>query len=150
MVFRKILIALDDGPISAHAVDVGVELGRLIKSDMALIHVMAPAVTYSIDMGMPPTQFIDPREVVDLEKEQARQLLNAVRQRLSLESSISEFLEYGETATEIIKVASSWSADLIVIGSHGRGGLNRLILGSVAESVMRSAPCPVLVIRAQK
>ena len=45
MLFRKILIALDDGPVSAHAADVGVELGRALKSDMALIHVAAYPVT---------------------------------------------------------------------------------------------------------
>ncbi|MGE5112215.1 MAG: universal stress protein [Acidobacteriaceae bacterium] len=47
----------------------------------------------------------------------------------------------------MVKAANEWPADLIVIGSHGRGGVERLLLGSVAESVTRHAACPVLVVR---
>jgi nucleotide-binding universal stress UspA family protein len=61
-----------------------------------------------------------------------------------------EFIHVGKTATEIVKAAKDWSADLIVIGSHGRGGVDRLLLGSVAEAVMRHAACPVLVVRAEE
>ena len=152
MLFRKILIALDDGPISAHAADVGIALGRSLKSDMALIHVVAyPTTAPNADLGMTPsTQLLFSSETLDIEMEVGRKLLNGVRQRLSLDPSIPEYLECGEAAAEIVKVAHSWSADLIVIGSHGRHGFDRLILGSVAESVTRSAPCPVLIIKVPK
>lgn len=161
MLFQKILIALDDGPISAHAADVGVALGRSLKSDLALIHVVAyptiaadfanPAIGPIGILGMTPsTQLPGSSEILDIEMENGRKLLNGVRQHLSLEPSIPEYLECGETAAEIAKVANSWPADLIVIGSHGRHGLDRLMLGSVAKSVTRSAPCPVLVIKAPK
>jgi nucleotide-binding universal stress UspA family protein len=150
MPFDRILIALDHGPISAHAADVGVELGQALKADVALIHVVAdPIASYTVaDLG--PTPIINPSEIIGIEKDVGRKLLDSVRQRLSLEPSISEFLECGEAAAEIIKAAVSWSADLIVIGSHGRHGLDRVILGSVAESITRGAPCPVLVIKAPK
>lgn len=152
MLFRKILIALDDGPISAHAADVGVALGKSLQSDMALIHVVAyPTTAPNADLGMTPsTQLLVSSEILDIEMENGRKLLKGVRQRLSLDPSVPEYLECGDPAPEVVKVANSWSADLIVIGSHGRHGLDRLILGSVAESVTRSAPCPVLVIKAPK
>ncbi|WP_145723421.1 universal stress protein [Mesorhizobium tianshanense] len=51
-------------------------------------------------------------------------------------------------ADEIVKAAGEWPADLIVIGSHGRGGVQRALLGSVADGVIRHASCPILVIRA--
>lgn len=54
----------------------------------------------------------------------------------------------GEPAAEILKAAAEYPADLIVMGTHGRGGLSRLVLGSVAETVLRHAPCPVLTVRA--
>ncbi|MFO0796593.1 MAG: universal stress protein [Gemmataceae bacterium] len=54
----------------------------------------------------------------------------------------------GEPAAEILKAAGEYAADLIVMGTHGRGGLARLALGSVAEKVLRHAPCPVLTVRA--
>ncbi len=56
-------------------------------------------------------------------------------------------LVMGEPASEIVRVARKENVDMIVMGTHGRSGLSRLILGSVAESVMRHAPCPVLTYR---
>ena len=141
MVFRKILVALDGGPIAAHAIDVGIELGRSLKSDIAIVHVMSLPVPVGGDIGVPP------EEMTTLVQQEGRRLLDGVRQRLLLESSVLEFLESGDPAVEIVKAAKAWPADLIVIGSHGRGGLDRMLLGSVAESVMRHAPCPVLVVR---
>jgi universal stress protein A len=54
----------------------------------------------------------------------------------------------GKPASAIVKAAPDWPADVIVIGSHARGGVSRLLLGSVAEAVMCHAPCPVLDVRA--
>jgi len=60
-----------------------------------------------------------------------------------------EFVQSGAPAATITEAARQWSADLIVIASHGRSGMRRALFGSVAEGVMRNAPCPVLVVRAQ-
>ena len=54
----------------------------------------------------------------------------------------------GDPATEIVRVAADHSADVIVMGTHGRTGLSRLLLGSVAEAVLRKAPCPVFNLKA--
>lgn len=70
-----------------------------------------------------------------------------VRKRAALKQAALEFLVEGAPAAEIVKAALEWPADLVVIGSHGRGGLQRAILGSVAKAGMRRAPCPVLVVR---
>ena len=56
---------------------------------------------------------------------------------------------FGATPTEICAAADELGADLIVIGTHGRGGLSHALLGSVAEKVVRKAPCPVLTVRPQ-
>ena len=61
-----------------------------------------------------------------------------------------EFLAIGAPVEEIVKAAQDWPADMIVIASHGRSGVRRLLLGSVAEGVMRHAACPVLVVRAKR
>jgi nucleotide-binding universal stress UspA family protein len=76
-------------------------------------------------------------------------MLEGVCERLSLPPSVLEFLPVGDPSIEIVKAAREWPADLIVIGSHGRQGVSRMLLGSVAEAVTRHAPCPVLVIRAK-
>jgi nucleotide-binding universal stress UspA family protein len=59
-------------------------------------------------------------------------------------------LAKGDPASPIIKVAEEMACDLIVLGTHGRTGLGRVLMGSVAEHVMRSAPCPVLVVKGKQ
>lgn len=59
-------------------------------------------------------------------------------------------VELGDARTEIVRVAEDWPADLVVVGSHGRTGISRWLLGSVAEYVVRHAPCSVEVARARK
>jgi nucleotide-binding universal stress UspA family protein len=144
MDFRKILIAVDGEPIAAHAAETGAELARSLGADVALIHVVDASAGYVPDAGIPPDRF-----VADA-KQEGNRLLAGFRERLSLQPSALEFLETGTPATEIVKAASRWPADVIVIGSHGRGGVRRALVGSVADGVMRHAPCPVLVVRAKE
>ncbi|TMH64089.1 MAG: universal stress protein [Betaproteobacteria bacterium] len=68
------------------------------------------------------------------------------RKRCSISSPL-QFLRRGAPASEILSVAKEWRADLIVVGTHGQGGVARLLVGSVAEAVLRHAICPVLVSR---
>ena len=142
MLFGKILIAVDSEPIAAHAADVGCELARLAGAEVALIHVIDPELVNAADTGIQPAVFAASA------KDEARKLIDAIRLRLP-QGNAREFVEIGGAASEIVKAAKDWPADLIVIGSHGRGGLKRALLGSVAENVMRQAPCPVLVVRAK-
>jgi nucleotide-binding universal stress UspA family protein len=63
---------------------------------------------------------------------------------------LSTHFRYGKPAKEIVQLAADFSADVVLVGTHGRTGLKRFVLGSVAEKVVRNAPCPVLVIRDKK
>ena len=143
MRFNRILVAVDSGPIAAHAVDVGIELARSLKAEIALIRVTEPPADYAADAG------ISPDELMASARREDQRLIAGVRERLSLPASVHEFLLAGETAAEIVKSAKEWPADIIVVGSHGRAGVSRVLLGSVAEAVTRQAPCPVLVVRAR-
>lgn len=143
MTFKKILVAVDPSPIAEHAADVGIELAHSLGAHIGIIHTYEPAVAYGAEMGVPPD------EIMEIGKEEAARVILDVRKRHVLDPTTSEFLEIGNPAEEIINAAKSWPADLIVIGSHGRGGMGRVLLGSVAESVARHAPCPVLIVRAQ-
>ena len=143
VIFRKILIAIDSEPIAAHAADVGAEFARLAGADVAFIHVIDDALVNAADTG------IQPDVLAASAKEDARKLIEEFRKRLPQQSSALEFVQIGTPLTEIVNAAKDWPADLIVIGSHGRGGVKRALLGSVAEGVMRHAPCPVLVVRAK-
>jgi nucleotide-binding universal stress UspA family protein len=143
LVFRKILIAIDDEPIAAHAADIGAELAHLAGAEMAFIHVIDPELVNAADTGLQPDA------LVASAKENARKLIGAFRSRLPQQPAALEFVQIGIPLTEIVNAAKDWPADLIVIGSHGRGGVRRALLGSVAEGVMRHAPCPILVVRAK-
>jgi nucleotide-binding universal stress UspA family protein len=81
---------------------------------------------------------------------EAHKLIGDFRSRLPLTSPVLEFVQIGSAASEIVKASKDWPADLVVIGSHGRGGIRRALLGSVAEGVMRQASCPVLVVRGKE
>jgi nucleotide-binding universal stress UspA family protein len=139
---RRILIAVDDTPVSVRAADFGRELARSLGGEVALIHVNDNARDFVGDTGIPRG------ELIERAAEDARRLLAGFRERLALEPSALEFVEAGPPATTIARAAKHWPADLIVIGSRGRSGMRRALLGSVAEGVMRNAPCPVLVVRA--
>ncbi|MGD0189143.1 MAG: universal stress protein [Rhizomicrobium sp.] len=141
MSFQRVLIAVDRGSQSSRAVDVALELAASLKADVSIIHVMVPPVIYGTPSGLPKS------EMMALAREEGFNLLAELRQNPALPHLAHEFLETGDPATEIVKAAKEWPADVIVMGSHGREGVARVVLGSVAESVIRQAPCPVLVVR---
>lgn len=144
MSFRKILVAVDSEPVAARAADTGVELARAVGAEVALIHVIDTSLVLGGDTG------IAPNELIARAEQEGQRLVAGFRQRLSLPTTALEFVLSGSPASEIVKAAKEWTADLIVIGSHGRGGIPRALLGSVAEWVMRHAPCPVLIVRAKE
>ena len=140
MSFRRILIALDDSAIAAHAVEVGTELATALKAQVALVYVVDPTLAFQPDSGIPAAEW-----VATLKRE-GQSFLATAAQRTG-EPPAWQFLREGKPADQILAAAREWEADVIVIGTHGRSGVSRLVLGSTAESVVRHAPCPVLVIR---
>ncbi len=139
MSFKKILLAVDEEPVAAHATDIGMELARALNAETALVYVIDTPVGYS-----------GPGELIASAEQEGKKLLSDFSERLAPKSSMLKFLQVGAPGAEIVKAAREWPADLIVIGSHGRSGMQRALLGSVAEAVMRHAPCPVLVVRAKE
>jgi nucleotide-binding universal stress UspA family protein len=141
---KKVLIAVDSGPVAVRAAETGVELARALGAEVAFIYVVDASLAYPGDTGTPAG------ELIAAAKLDAQRLLTAVRQRLSPQPSVLELIPVGSPSEEIVKAAAEWSADLLVIGSHGRRGAQRALLGSVAETVMRHAPCPLVVVRAKE
>lgn len=144
MSFRKILIAVDSGPVAANAAGVGADLARSLGAEVALITTVDMSSDFGGESG------VSPKELLEQVRQEGKRLLAGFRKRLSLDAAALEFVQQGAPSDEIVKAAKEWPADLIVIGSHGRGGIKRALVGSVAEGVMRQAPCPVLVVRAKE
>lgn len=143
MRLRRVLIAVDGSAVAAHAADVGLELARSLTGEVAFIHSVDPALARAPASGLPAAT------LMAMAEQDGRTLLAEFRTRAEGLSASLEFLPIGKPGNEIVKAAREWPADIIVIGSHGRGGAARLLLGSVAEAVIRHAPCPVLVVRAR-
>jgi len=144
MSFRRVLIAVAESPSSALAARVGLELARSLGAEVAFVHAVDPVQGYAPQTGMAPA------DLMTLARQDGQKLLSEFARRAALEPPPLEFLCVGKPGVEIAKAARDWSADVIVLGSHGRGGLTRLLVGSVAEAVMRHAPCSVLVARAER
>jgi nucleotide-binding universal stress UspA family protein len=140
MSIQKVLIAIDEDPIAARAADVGMDLARSLRAQVALIHVVDPALILDPEAG------IAADDLVIAAKQDAARLVADFRAHLQADAHALGFIPHGSPGPEIIKAAKEWQADLIVIGSHGRRGITRALVGSVAETVMRHAPCPVLVV----
>jgi nucleotide-binding universal stress UspA family protein len=144
MNFKKVLIAIDSEPVGVRAAETGIDLALALGAEVAFIHVMDTSLIYPGESGPSPNELIAAATL------NAKRLVATIRQRLPPQSSVLEFFEVGTPSDEIVKAAEEWSADLLVIGSHGRGGNQRALLGSVAEAVMRHAPCPLVVVRSKE
>jgi nucleotide-binding universal stress UspA family protein len=144
MSFQKVLIAVDEDPIAAHAAEVGMELAHSLHAQVALTYVIDPALILGPEAG------IAADELITAARQDAARLVADFRARLQADAHALAFVPVGSPASEIVKAAKEWQADLIVIGSHGRRGVTRALVGSVAEGIVRHAPCPVLVVRARE
>jgi nucleotide-binding universal stress UspA family protein len=141
MAFKRVLIAVDDSPIAAHAANVGFELARTVQGDAALITVVDPSQFSAPESG------ISAGDLIASAERDGKRLLTHIGARSGTQPPPLSFVPVGKPGAEIVKAAADWPADVIVLGSHGRGGVSRLVLGSVAEAVMRHAACPVLIVR---
>jgi nucleotide-binding universal stress UspA family protein len=140
MLFRRVLIALDGSALAAHALDVGMGLVRALGAEAGLVHAVDPKLAFAPEAGVPAQTLME-----ELRRDGHAILAGAASRAGG--APPWQFLREGDPAHEIIAAAREWDADLIVLGSHGRSGLARVMLGSTAESVVRHAPCPVVVVR---
>lgn len=143
MTWRKILCAVDSSETARAALAEAVELARQLGSELTVMHVDETLPTSEAAMlACPP----------DVCKSAAFELGRAVeRWRLDAEHvlgrKVDVALAAGAPAREILRTADEGAYDLVVIGTHGRSGIGRALLGSVAESVARRCRCPVLIAR---
>jgi len=142
---RRILHPSDFSSASRAAFARAVAMAKAERAQLLLVHVMAPVIPAMGDGYIPPRMYDDMERSMrahadkQIGKLVARAKASGVRARALLLN--------GTTADRIVRAARSYRANVIVIGTHGRTGLARVFLGSVAERVVGTAPCPVLTVR---
>jgi nucleotide-binding universal stress UspA family protein len=143
---RQILCATDLSPASEPAWEEAQLLARALGAELVLLHVVPP-VLVPMEGYFPPQMY---QELVEGAEQEAQARLDAVLAKLGepplkARSRIAE----GSAALRVLDVAREEGSDLLVVGTHGRTGMGRVLLGSVADRIVRSAPRPVVTVRPQ-
>jgi nucleotide-binding universal stress UspA family protein len=139
MRFQHVLVAVDGSEFAAHALEVASGLATALGAQIGLVHVIDPRLVGS-ETGIPADQ------QWALLRADGQGLLDTAAAAIPGHPKPWKFLREGGPWAEIVESARKWPADLLVVGTHGRSGLTRLLFGSTAEGVMRHAPCPVVVV----
>jgi nucleotide-binding universal stress UspA family protein len=138
--FRTILHPTDFSPGSAAAFDHACELARDQEARLVVLHAFGAAVPIAAE-GVILSADLDELRTL------ARRELDAIRPT-NPTVRVDRVVREGPSTQTILDAAQEFNADLIVMGTHGRTGFRRLVLGSVTEEVLRKAPCPVLTVKA--
>src|SRR5919198_1664247 len=142
--FSKILVAADGSEASMDAADYAIEIARKYDSELIALYVILSDITI-FGQNLPP-------HIIEI-KQQAQQHLDKVKQKLSDQGCDdkvqmrTEIISSATTVGGIVNFAEKEDIDLIAIGTRGRSGFKKLLLGSVASGVVTYAHCPVMVVK---
>ena len=148
--FKRILIALDYDPLAETVAAKGYALAQALQAKVLLLHVVVePAyyssVEYSPIMGFTGFSDADTYLVTEDLVKEANRFLDESKKHLGDETIETSVVE-GDFADAIIDAAKSFSADLIIMGTHHRKGLDKLLMGSLAEKILNTTSIPLLAI----
>jgi len=142
----RILLAVDDSPCSQAATEAVISQNAPANTKVRVLHVVEPLAHLSMYDATWTASGIK-----KLEQERLAQGEDIVKRTAGVfrtaSFEVTTVVEEGDPKTKIIEAAAAWNADLIVVGSHGRSGVDRFLLGSVSEAVARYAPCSIEIIR---
>lgn len=136
--FENILFATDFSPAAAHAIPFIKKIARHFQSNLVALHVRPPVVNPMTQPGTWPTD-IDAAKVFD--KEHREELLDTFA---GIHTEVR--IEEGDLQSSLDNAMQKHNTDLVIIGTRGRTGLAKMLLGSVAEEIFRTVPCPVLTV----
>jgi len=144
---NKILCPIDFSEHSLEALDNAVEMAQNLSSELVLTHIISP-----IPVRPTPTQpsEFDVSGYRDtLEENSEENMDSVIKKHIPDNVKVKKVIRSGMPAQEIDDIAEEENIDLLIISTHGRTGLSHVIFGSVAEKIIRHAPCPVLTIRSK-
>jgi len=147
--YKRILVPIDGSDTSMHGLQEAIKLAKGQSTKLKIVNVVEDWIPSG---GLFGDTFY-PANLIDEMRAHGQRILEKAA-KLAAKAEIAcetEMLEQhsGQPASAILKQAASWKADLIVLGTHGRRGIRRLVMGSDAEEIVRSAPVPTLLVRAR-
>lgn len=142
---RRILVPSDFSPSAAAALDCAAELANKFDAEILLLHVLPTLAQYLPFPVVAPL----PAQWVESVHKQAQAQLAKEASRID-RARVTTELRDGSIHESVLAAAAAWKAELIVMGTHGRRGLSHVVLGSVAERVVRHSTVPVLTVRARQ
>lgn len=142
MMFGKILVAIDGSGMSGQALQTAIDEARVWKAALHVIYVVETGLFSSLPMDNTWEIMLSM-----LEKEGGKAIADAKKQAEAKGVVINPHLKQGHAGNEIVKAATDIGADVVVIGSHGKSNVDRLLLGSVSSFVVANCPVAVLVVR---
>ena len=141
---KTILCPTDFSEPSLKGVDYAVDLAKAFRAKLVFVYVLpilpASATNPNLHYQIPEYERM-------IHGDSAKQLKAVISKRVPKNLTAKPVIGHGNAAHEIVRIAGDEKADLIVIATHGHTGLHHLVVGSVAEKVVRLAPCPVLAVR---
>lgn len=149
---KKILIALDYDPTAKRIAEAGYELAKSMGAEVILLHVVADYTYYSSLDYSPIMGFDQFSNLGAVQMDSVTELENAAHEYLEKskahlgDPSIKTLIKDGDSGEAILEASKSLEVDLIVLGSHGRKGLDKILMGSVAEKVLRNSKIPLFII----
>lgn len=136
--FKNILVPTDFSPSAQRATELAIEMAKRFDASLTLLHVVEIPV-YTYDAFGPTADLLTPVQSA------AETMMAALRAEVQAQvPRVSSEVRLGRPADEILAAIETTGADLVVIGTHGRRGVRRLLMGSVAERVVRFSTVPVL------
>jgi nucleotide-binding universal stress UspA family protein len=141
--FKKILCPVDFSEFTDEIIDYAVDITKKFNAKLHMIHVI-PNLNYFT----PYESFLTPENLVAIERNievEVNRAFDKIVKKVDI--PVKKVIKTGVTFVEIIDYVKSESIDLIVMGTHGRSGIEHILIGSVAEKIVRKSPCPVLTIR---
>lgn len=130
--FERVMVPTDGSEFAARSEDIAIEIAKKFNSTLVVVHVIDDKLIY-------------PFEVLE---DEGKSILKKVREKAEKEElTIEDVLLVGSPTHDMEKIVKKTESDLVVIGTHGKTGLEKLILGSVAESALKTVKAPVLLVK---
>ena len=152
--FEKIVVPLDGTKLSEVSLPYASEMARKFKASLLLIRVVAPTAVVASGVEGPSAVrlMVETAQLADMKNvEDARTYLEGVASELKGPAlKVETFAALGGPADQVLKLCKDKGASLVVMTTHGRTGIRRAVLGSVADEIVRSSVVPVLVIRPEE